>query len=287
MAEGSVLRVPGSITRSVGGGRTQVRCTGAPSARLPFGRCAREPPTPPGSSARADGTPIALHGPARARRSSSSTARPPITRPGGSPVRCSPERFRVWAIDRRGRGASGDGRPTRSSASSRTWPRSSRRWRPSRAARSPSSATRSAGGSALGAALLTTSAVAARRLRGSAARRPGTAYQPPGDARLAVALRRGRPGAAARDVHARGRRDAGRRTSPTTGRTRSGRRGSPPRRRSSASSTAEASEAAGLDALGRVASAGAPGPRRGQPRRRSHAATRALDRSPARTAGSS
>ena len=46
---------------------------------------------------------------ARARPSSSSMARPPITRRGAGPGRASRRRYRVHAIDRRGRGDSGDG----------------------------------------------------------------------------------------------------------------------------------------------------------------------------------
>ena len=52
-----------------------------------------------------------LHAPATARRSSSSTARPPTTRRSGSSARGWPRWFTVHAIDRRGRGASGDTPP--------------------------------------------------------------------------------------------------------------------------------------------------------------------------------
>ena len=57
-----------------------------------------------------DGTPIAVFTTAgeRAARSSSSTARPPTTRRSGSSARCWRERYAVHAIDRRGRGGSGD-----------------------------------------------------------------------------------------------------------------------------------------------------------------------------------
>ena len=90
---------------------------------------------------------------ATGRRSCSSTARPPTTRRSGSSGRCSARTARVHAIDRRGRGASGDTRALRDRARVRGRRRGRRRARRrDRRARSTSSGTRTAAGSALGRA---------------------------------------------------------------------------------------------------------------------------------------
>ena len=185
----------------------------APVTRRPVGRVGD----------RRDGTPIAVFSsgdrtaarprPRRDGRSHDVASRRPAARS---------RRIRLHAIDRRGRGASGDGAArTRSSASSRTWPQSPRRSRP-RPATPVDVVGHSYGGRcALGAALLTATIRrlvvyegAPRRPR-AAATRPRT--RPSRRARIAGARRGGRSRRRARDVHARDRRDAAPRISRRSG----------------------------------------------------------------------
>ena len=160
----------------------------------------------------ATATPIAVFRPATGRRSSSSTARPPTTRRGGRPARCSAARYRST----RSTGAAGAPPATaagdavlRSSASSTTSPRSSTRSRARRRCRSTSSATRTAGGSR---SARRSGRRASRRLvvyEGAPPPAGRRGYQPAGvEARIETPHRGGRPRRGARDVHARDRRDA-------------------------------------------------------------------------------
>ena len=142
---------------------------------------------------------------------------------------------------------------TRSSASSRTWPRSRTRWRRRPADRCRSSATRTAAGCALGAALLTDADQPASSAYEGAPTPPGASYHPTGlDAELRGSPRGRRSGRAPRHVHDPGRRHGPRRSSRPTAPIRSGRCGSPRRRRSCASSRRSWIPAASLETLGRV-----------------------------------
>ena len=77
---------------------------------LPFPRCPRRhrPPSPRRSSAPGTGPGSPSFDQVMGRRSCSSMGRPPITPRSGSSDRCLACRSRSHAIDRRGRGASGD-----------------------------------------------------------------------------------------------------------------------------------------------------------------------------------
>ena len=163
--------------------------------------------------------------------------RPPTTRRSGSSGRCWRTSFTVHAIDRRGRGASGDaaGR-IRSSANSRMSPPSPRRWRPLAGEPVDVFGHSYGGRCALGAALLTD---AIRRVISyeGAPTPPGSSYHPTGiEDRLRERLAAGDRDGALATVPDRGRRHAGAPISRPTRPTRSGRPARPPPARSCASS---------------------------------------------------
>ena len=116
---------------------------GAPTGRaLPL---AAVTAVPSGASPRPTARRSRSFPPATGRRSSSFTARPPTTRRGGPWTACSSARSGSMPSTGAAAGRPAMGRPTRSSASSRTSPRSPTRWPPRPARPSTSSATRTAG----------------------------------------------------------------------------------------------------------------------------------------------